>query len=147
MFTWYFITWNFVSVKMTDMKSIPALTLRLFISFRVDYVHMKSSCRFEISFRSKRPIWNPYGFEFHFASIHVNTSKELTEQRSEIFNRNEISYQFEFISPLTWTFSKYNYTVWSVWKLFEVGCLYQHIVLALYRMNRNGKLLKFCVSW
>ena len=147
MFTWYFITWNFVSVKLTDMKSIPALTLRLFISFRVNYVHMKSSCRFEISFRSKRPIWNPYGFEFHFASIHVNTSKELTEQRSEIFNRNEISYQFEFISPLTWTFSKYNYTVWSVWKLFEVGCLYQHIVLTLYRMNRNGKLLKFCVSW
>ena len=45
---------------------------------------MKISCRFEISFRSKWPMWNPYRFEFHFASIHVNTSKELTEHRSEI---------------------------------------------------------------
>ena len=33
----------------------------------------------------------PYRFEFHFASIHVNASKELFEHRSEIFNRNEIS--------------------------------------------------------
>ena len=108
---------NFISVKMTDMKSIPALsfkrtcalnatsttTLR-FISFRLNYVHIKISCRFEISFRSKWPIWNPYQFEFHFASIHVKTSKGLTEQRSEIFNRNEISYQFEFISLLMWTY-------------------------------------------
>ena len=57
---------NFISVKMTDMKSIPALsfkrtcalnatsttTLR-FISFRLNYVHIKISCRFELSFRSK----------------------------------------------------------------------------------------------
>ena len=28
----------------------------------------------------------------HFASIDMNTSKELTEHRREIFNRNEISY-------------------------------------------------------
>ena len=27
---------------------------------------------------------------FHFASIHMNTSKELTEHQSEIFNPNEI---------------------------------------------------------
>ena len=114
----YHPKWNFISVKMTDMKSIPALSfkrtcalnatsnnLRLFISFRVNCFHMKISCRFEISFRSKWPIWNPYRFEFHFASIHVNTSKELTEHRSEIFNRNEISYRFEFISPLMWTYS------------------------------------------
>ena len=67
---------------------------------------MKISCRFEISFRSKRSISNPYRFEFHFTSIHVNTSKELTEHRSEIFNRNEISYRFEFISLLMWTYSK-----------------------------------------
>ena len=60
---------------------------------------MKISCRFEISFRSTWPIWNPYRFEFHFASIHGNASKELTEHRSEIFNRNEISYRSEFISP------------------------------------------------
>ena len=29
----------------------------------------------------------------------MNTSNELTENRSEIFNQNEISYQLEFISP------------------------------------------------
>ena len=28
----------------------------------------------------------------HFASNDMNTSKELTEHRREIFNRNEISY-------------------------------------------------------
>ena len=110
----YHPKWNFISVKMTRMKSIPALTFKrtctlnatsnesaLIHFFWVNYVHMKISCRFEISFRSKWPIWNPYRFEFHFASIHVNTSKELTEHRSEIFNRNEISNQFESISPLT----------------------------------------------
>ena len=31
-------------------------SLRLFLSSRVNYVHMKTSCRFEISFRSKWPI-------------------------------------------------------------------------------------------
>ena len=116
----YHPKWNFISVKMTRMKSIPALTFKrtctlnatsnesaLIHFFWVNYVHMKISCRFEISFRSKWPIWNPYRFEFHFASIHVNTSKELTEHRSEIFNRNEISYRFEFISPLMWTYSKF----------------------------------------
>ena len=51
---------------------------------------------------------HPYRFEVHFASIHVNTSKELTEHRSEIFNRNEISCRFEFISPLMWTYSSFN---------------------------------------
>ena len=79
--------------------------LRLFISFRVNSVHMKISCRFEISFRLKWLILNPYRFEFHFASIPVNTKKELTEHWSEIFNRNEISYRFEFISSLMWTYS------------------------------------------
>ena len=68
---------------------------------------MKISCWFEISCRPKWPIWNPYRFEFHFAPIHVNTSKELTELWSEILNRNEISYRFDFISPLMWwTYSK-----------------------------------------
>ena len=90
--TWYFITQlNFISAKMTDMKSIPALTfkrtctenatsnnLHLFISFRVNYIHMKISCRFEISFWSKWPIWNPYHFEFHLNSC---------GHRSEIFNQ------------------------------------------------------------
>ena len=67
---------------------------------------MKISCRFEISFWSKWTIWNPYCFEFHFTSIHVNTNKELTEHRIEIFSQNEISYRFEFISLLMWTYSK-----------------------------------------
>ena len=50
-------------------------SLGLFILLRVNYVYMKISCRFEISFRSKWPIWNPYRFEFHFALIHVSTKK------------------------------------------------------------------------
>ena len=116
----YHLKWNFISVEVTDRKSIyphwvskahahktqHPMSLRLFISFRVNYVHMKILCRFEISFRSIWPIWNPYRFEFHFASIHVNTSKELTEPRNAIFNRDEISYCFEFISPLIWTYCK-----------------------------------------
>ena len=69
------------------------------------------------------PIWDPYRFEFHFASIHVNTNKELTEHRSEIFNRNEILYRFEFILPLTWTYS------------------YKHTVIFLHFFQRKHKLL------
>ena len=30
-----------------------------------------------------------------------------------------------------------------VWRLFEVGCLHQHTVSALYRLYRNEKLLEF----
>ena len=71
----YHPKWNFVSVKMTEMKSISALSfkrtcalnatksLRLFISFRVNYVHMKIQCRFDISFRSNWPVWKLYLFE------------------------------------------------------------------------------------
>ena len=115
----YHPKWNFISVKMTDTKFIPALSfkctfaltqhptgLRLFIPFQINYLHMKISCHFKILFRSKWPIWNPYRFEFHFDSVPVNTSKELTEHQSEIFNRNKISYRFKFISPLMWTYSK-----------------------------------------
>ena len=88
----YHPKWNFISVKMTDTKFIPALSfkctfaltqhptgLHLFIPFQINYVHMKISCHFKILFRSKWPIWNPYRFEFHFDSVPVNTSKELTE--------------------------------------------------------------------
>ena len=117
----YHSKWNFIFVKMTDMTSIPALSFKrtcplnttsnksafiYFISFRVNCVRKKISRRFEISFRSKWPIWNPCRFEFHFTPIHVNTSKELTEHLREIFNRNEISYRSQFISPLMWTYSK-----------------------------------------
>ena len=71
----YHPKWNFMSVKMTDVKSISALSfkrtcalnattsLRLFISFRVNYVHMKIQCRFDISFRSNWPVWKLYLFE------------------------------------------------------------------------------------
>ena len=30
-----------------------------------------------------------------------------------------------------------------VWKLFQVGFLHQHIVIALYRLDRNEKLPEF----
>ena len=98
---------------------------------------MKISCRFEISFRSKWPIWNPYHFEFHFASIHVNTSKELTEHPSEIFNRNETSYRFGFISPLMWTYS-YTLKQYFTW-------------LVLAKKNNSARLmglrLEYIHSW
>ena len=64
--------WNSVTFKMTDKKSMSEMSfkrtcalsiisprLRLFILLRLNSVHMKISCRFEISFWSKLPIWNP----------------------------------------------------------------------------------------
>ena len=92
-FTWHSITRNEISLlsKWPTWNPWPHLvskahahqtehltSLHLFISFHVNYVHMKISCQFEISFRSKWPIWNPCRLEFQFASIYVNTSKELT---------------------------------------------------------------------
>ena len=110
---------NFISVKMTDMKSIPALTFKrtsalIATSNESALIHfaLGKLCLHENlmpvwnSFWSKWPIWSPYRFEFHFTSAHVKTSKELTEHWSEIFNRNEIPYRFEFILPLMWTYSK-----------------------------------------
>ena len=129
LFTWSF-SWsvymifyhpkrNFISVKMTDMKSIPALTFKrtcalIATSNESALIHfaLGKLCSHENlmpvwnSFWSKWPIWSPYRFEFHFASAHVKTSKELTEHWSENFNRNEIPYRFEFILPLMWTYSK-----------------------------------------
>ena len=109
----YHPKWNFISVEMTDMKSITALNFKRACALNATsnesaLIHsIQVSCGFEISFWSKWSIWNPYRFELHFTSIHVNTSKELTEHRSEIFNRNEIILcRFEFISPLMWTYSK-----------------------------------------
>ena len=112
----YHPKWNFISVKMTQIT--PAMSFKCTSALNsisnestlihfvlANFIHMKISCQFEDSFRSKWPIWNPYQFEFHFTSIHMNTSKELTEHQSEIFNWNEISYQLEFISPLMWTYS------------------------------------------
>ena len=104
----YHTIWT-LCFKMTNMKSIPALsnmhicTLSA-TSNKSALIHSVPGKLF--SFWSKWPIWNPYHFEFHFTSIHMNTSKELTEHRSEIFNWNEISRGFELISPLMWTYSK-----------------------------------------
>ena len=96
----YHPKWNFISLKMTDMKSIAALSFKRTcalnaISNESALIHFVSGklCSHENlmpvwNFISvKLTIWNPYRFEFHFASIHVNTNKELTENRSEIFNQ------------------------------------------------------------
>ena len=104
----YHPKWSFISVKMADMKSMRTSALNT-ISHDSALIHFVSSelcSRETISCRFESWIWDPYHFEFHFASIHVITSKELTEHRIEIFNRNEISYRFEVISPLMWTYSK-----------------------------------------
>ena len=106
--------WNFISVKITDMKSIPTMSFKRTCALSATsnesaLIHFVSGklCSHE----NLMPVWNfisvkmtnlkSIRFDFHFASIHVNVSKELTEHRSEIFNRNEISYRFEFISPLS----------------------------------------------
>ena len=60
----YHSKWNFISDKVSDMKSIPALSFKCTYAliatsnesalihcvylFRLNYVHMKISCRFEI---------------------------------------------------------------------------------------------------
>ena len=46
------------------------------ISFGVVFTYLIT--RNELLFSSKWSIWNPYRFEFHYASFHVNTNKELT---------------------------------------------------------------------
>ena len=90
-------TWSFISAAFQNDPIFWWTCVG--ISFRVVFTWYFIT-RNEISFLSKWPIWNPYRFEFHFASIHVNTSKDLTEHQSEIFTRKEILYQFEFISLL-----------------------------------------------
>ena len=101
----YHPKWNFISVKMTDMKSIPAMSF-------------KHTCALNVIFNESALIHFVSGkFCSHEnlmpVNIHVNTSKELTEYRSEIFNRNEISYRSEFISPLMWTYSNStNFIAW-----------------------------------
>ena len=80
-FTWRFISAAFQNEPIwMDMPSYS-----IWVAFTWYFI-----TRNEISFLSKWSIWNPYRFEFHFVLIHVNTSKELTEHRTEIFNQNEI---------------------------------------------------------
>ena len=60
------------------------MSLRLLISFRVNYVHIKISRRFEISFCSKWLEWNAYCFEFNLPQfMWTQVKKELTEHRSD----------------------------------------------------------------
>ena len=108
----------FISVKMTDMKYILALSFKC--TCAVDATSNESVLIHFVwgklcSHKNLMLVWNfisvkmadmkSIPFWFHFASIHVNTSKELTQHRSEIFNRNEIFYWFEFILLLMWTYS------------------------------------------
>ena len=75
--TFYHPKWNFIFVKMTDIKSTPALSFKRTYTLNATSNWSENLIQFEISFQSKWSIWNPYRFEFHFALIHVNTSKEL----------------------------------------------------------------------
>ena len=51
------------------------------------------------------------------------------------------SFASNIIIDLSYNLNKYTqYKL--VWKLLEVGCLYQHTVIALHRLDRNEKLLE-----
>ena len=51
------------------------------------------------------------------------------------------SFVNNIIIDLSYNLNKYTpYKL--VWKLFEVGCVHQHTVIALYRLDRNEKLLE-----
>ena len=51
------------------------------------------------------------------------------------------SFVSDIIIDLSYNFNKYTQYK-HFWKLFEVGCLHQHTVIALYREDRIEKLLK-----
>ena len=51
------------------------------------------------------------------------------------------SFASNIINDLSYNLNKYIQCK-HVWKLFEVGCLHQHTVIALCRLNRNEKLIK-----
>ena len=57
----------------------------------------------------------------------------------QILTKTSVS---NIINDLSYNLNKYIFYK-HVWKLFEVGRLHQHTVTALYRLNRNRKLLKF----
>ena len=90
----YHPKWNLISVKMIA----PAMSFKR--ACALNPISNESALIHFVSGKFCSPIWNPYHFEFHFASIYVNTSKDLTEHQCEIFNRIKISYRFEFFSPL-----------------------------------------------
>ena len=51
------------------------------------------------------------------------------------------SFVNNIIIDLSYNLNKYTqYKL--VWKLFDVGCLHLHTVIALYRLHRNEKLLE-----
>ena len=111
--TWYFIIRNEISFLSKWPISNPyphcfsnahthwtqhPTSMRLFISFRVNYVHKKILCRFEISFRSKRPIWNPHRFRVSFClnSCEHNQKADWTQK-----------WDFQPKWNLVWTYSKF----------------------------------------
>ena len=53
----------------------------------------------------------------------------MTEHGSEIFNQNDISYRFEFISPLMWTYSE-----------ILISCLG-------YQLNNNKSMITWETKW
>ena len=115
----YHMKWNVISVKMTDMKSMPAMSFKWTCPLNAIFnksalIHFVSGKFY--SHENLILVWNFILVKMtntkfilfwdSFASIHVNTSKELTEHQSDIFNWNEISYHFEFISLLMWMYSE-----------------------------------------
>ena len=102
----YHKKWNFISVKMTDMKSIPSLSFKCTCALNATsnesaLIHFVSGklCSHE----NLMPLWN-------FISVKMTGMKSIpTEYRSEIFNRNETSCQFEFILSLMWKYSQCGY--------------------------------------
>ena len=102
----YHKKWNFISVKMTDMKSIPSLSFKSTCALNATsnesaLIHFVSGklCSHE----NLMPLWN-------FISVKMTGMKSIpTEYRSEIFNRNETSCQFEFILSLMWKYSQCGY--------------------------------------
>ena len=106
----YHPKWNFISVKMTNMKSIPAMSFKLTCALNATsnetaLIHFVSG-KF-CSHENLMPVWNFISVKMtdmkfipFWVSFCLNSCKELTEHRSEIFNRNEVSYRFKFISPL-----------------------------------------------
>ena len=51
------------------------------------------------------------------------------------------SFVSNIIIDLSYNLNKYTQYKHE-WKLFEVGCLHQHTVIAFYRLDRNDKLFE-----
>ena len=69
----------------------------------------------------------------------IHTINRILLISLQILTKTSVS---NIINDLSYNLNKY-ILYKHVWKLFEVGRLHQHTVTALYRLNRNRKLLKF----